>query len=217
MTHPGRAGGSRGRRLWERVAHAVSWTPPTSTEIGTVVKSGLAAGLSWGIARAVTDAPDPVLASLTAIVVVQVSVRASVRTPLQRGAAVVLGVLLALAIGDALKLNGLTVAVLVVVSLGAAELVLRLPAAAARQVPVSGLVVLSAVVATHGSQGWRAMGSPFIALASAVRVLVQEVLGETRAQTSPRRSPRSGHDGAAAWRPPPVAPAQRSITTTERM
>ena len=38
-----------------------------------------------------------------------------------------LGVLVALAIGDALELNAFTVAVLVAVTLGVAELVLRLP------------------------------------------------------------------------------------------
>ena len=147
-TRPARVGAveSAGcRSVW---LGAVSWTRPTSTEIGTVAKSGLAAGLSWWIARAVTDVPDPVLAPLTAVVVVQVSVRASVRTALQRSAAVVLGVLLALAIGDALELNGLTVALLVAVSLGVAQLVLRLPPSAARQVPISGLVVLSAVAAS---------------------------------------------------------------------
>ena len=89
--------GSRVRQLWQRVADAVSWTPPTSTEIGVVAKSGLAAGLSWWIAGLVTGVPDPVLAPLTALVVVQVSVRASVRTALQRSVAVVLGVLVALA------------------------------------------------------------------------------------------------------------------------
>jgi uncharacterized membrane protein YgaE (UPF0421/DUF939 family) len=154
-TEPARGPGSRIRRLRERLVDGVSWTRPTSTEIGTVAKSGLAAGLSWGIARAVTDVPDPVLAPLTAIVVVQVSVRASVRTALQRSAAVVLGVLLAFAIGDALELNGLTVAVLVAVSLGVAQLVLRLPPSAARQVPISGLVVLSAVASSPESSGWR--------------------------------------------------------------
>jgi hypothetical protein len=118
-------------------------------------KSGLAAGLAWWIARLATGVPGPVLAPLTALVVVQVSVRASVRAAIQRSAAVVLGVLLALAIGDALELNGLTVAVLVAVSLGLAELVLRLPAAAARQVPISALVVLAAVNASQESSGWR--------------------------------------------------------------
>ncbi len=120
-----------------------------------MAKSGLAAGLSWWIAELVTDIAAPILAALTAVVVVQVSVRASVRTALQRSGAVVLGVLVAIAIGDALQLNGLTVALLVGVSLGVAQLVLRLPPAAARQVPLSGLVVLSAVATSQPVQGWQ--------------------------------------------------------------
>ena len=99
---PSRRLGDGVRQLWRRLVDAVSWTPPTSTEIGTVAKSGLAAGLAWAVAQAVTGAPDPVLAPLTALVVVQVSVRASILTALQRSAAVVLGVLLAVAVGDAL-------------------------------------------------------------------------------------------------------------------
>jgi uncharacterized membrane protein YgaE (UPF0421/DUF939 family) len=145
---------SRVERLWRRVVEAVSWTRPTSTEVGTVAKSGLAAGLAWWLALTVTDVANPVLAPLTAIVVVQVSVRASLKTAIQRTIAVVLGVLLALALGDALDLNGFNVAVIVFVSLGVAQLVLRLPAAAARQVPISGLVVLSAVSVSPESSAW---------------------------------------------------------------
>ncbi|HEY6697630.1 MAG TPA: FUSC family protein [Acidimicrobiales bacterium] len=177
-TRPARGRGSRIRRLRERLLGEVSWTRPTSTEIGTVAKSGLAAGLSWWIARAVSDVPDPVLAPLTAVVVVQVSVRASVRTALQRSAAVVLGVLLALAIGDALELNGLTVALLVAVSLGVAQLVLRLPPSAARQVPISGLVVLSAVAASPESSGGRRAVDTV--LGAAVGVAVSLVLPASR-------------------------------------
>jgi uncharacterized membrane protein YgaE (UPF0421/DUF939 family) len=146
---------SRAGRLWQRTARAVSWTPPTSSEIGVVAKSGLAAGLAWWIAEMVTDLSAPVLAPLTAVVVVQVSVRASIRTAIQRSAAVVLGVVLALAIGDALGLNGITVALLVAVSLGVAELLLRLPPSAARQVPISVLVVLTAVASSPETLGWR--------------------------------------------------------------
>src|SRR4051794_30732999 len=145
---------ARARRWWQRLREAIAWTPPTSTELGTLAKAGLAAGLSWALARQVTGVPDPVLAALTSLVVVQVSVRASVFTALQRSGAVVLGVLLALLIGDAITLNGLTVALFVTACLGVAELGLRLPRASARQVPISGLVVLSAVAATSGTPGW---------------------------------------------------------------
>jgi uncharacterized membrane protein YgaE (UPF0421/DUF939 family) len=164
--------------LWSRVAHAVSWSPPTSTEIATVAKSGLAAGLSWWIAGIVTGVPAPVLAALTAVVVVQVSVRASVRSAIERSAAVVLGVLVALAIGDALGLNAFMVAVLVTVSLGVAQLVLRLPAAAARQVPISVLVVLAATDSSQESQGWERAVSTL--LGAAIGVGVSLVLPASR-------------------------------------
>ena len=59
------AAGSRRYRLmarWHRFARAVSWTPPTSTEIGAVAKSALAAGLAWlagGAATGVTTRCSP--------------------------------------------------------------------------------------------------------------------------------------------------------------
>ena len=146
--------GQPAARLWRRFVTAIRWTPPTSSEVGTVARSGLAAGLAWWLAETVTDEAIPVLASLTAVVVVQVSVRESMRTALQRSAAVVLGVLIGLAIGDALELNAAIVAVLVAASLAVAELLLRLPRAAARQVPISVLVVLSAASLSPTASGW---------------------------------------------------------------
>ncbi len=156
---------SRLQRGWERVADAVSWTPPTSTEVGTVAKAALAGGLAWGLAVAFTDDAAAVLATLTAVVVVQVNVRASVRTALQRSAAVVVGVLAALAIGDALTLNAVTVAAVVGVSLALTQLVLRLPASAARQVPLSVLVVLTTVSSNPDQSGWRRAGETLIGAA----------------------------------------------------
>ena len=140
----------------------MSWTPPTSTEVGTVAKAAVAAGLAWGLAVTFTDVTAAVLAALTAVVIVQVNVRASVRTALQRSAAVVVGVLMALAIGDALSVNAFTVALLVGVSLALTQLVLRLPASAARQVPISVLVVLTTVAANPNQQGWQRAGEALI-------------------------------------------------------
>ena len=143
-----------------------------------MAKSGLAAGVAWSLALAVTDVPAPVLAPLTAVVVVQVSVRASVLTALQRGVAVVLGVLVAVALGDALSLTGFTVGVLVAVSLGIAQLLLRLPAGSARQVPISILVVLTAVASTPESSGWTRTVDTIVG--AAVGVAVSLVLPASR-------------------------------------
>ena len=59
-----------------------------------------------------------------------------------------------MAIGDAMTVNGLTIAVLVAGSLGVAQLLLRLPPSAARQVPISVLVVLTSVASTRETFGW---------------------------------------------------------------
>ena len=167
------AAGSRRYRLmarWHRFARAVSWTPPTSTEIGVVVKSGIAAGVAWFLAGLATGVDAPVLAPLTALVVVQVSVRASAVLAVQRTAAVVLGVLLAVGIGDTLGLNAWTVALLVIVTLGFAELVLRLPRPAARQMPVSALVVLAALSAAPEVNSWTRVVDTLIGAAIGVAV-----------------------------------------------
>ena len=70
------------------------------------------------------------------------------------GAWPLLGVLLALILGDTIRLNGWTVGLLVFGSLAAAELLLRMPNWAATQMPVSVLVVLGAVSASQRTNGW---------------------------------------------------------------
>jgi uncharacterized membrane protein YgaE (UPF0421/DUF939 family) len=141
-------------RRWRAAVDRVSWTPPTSTEIGVVAKAGLAAGVSWWLAVLVTDVPDPLLAPLTALVTVQVSVRASVLNAFQRSFAVVLGVFAALAIGDTFGLTGLTVGLLTGLSLGVARLVLRMQPQAASQVPISVLLVMGALATRKEGYAW---------------------------------------------------------------
>ena len=177
MDAPGFLSG-RLRGAWKAFADRVSWTPPTTTEIAVVAKAGLAAALAWALAVAVTDVPTPVLAPLAALITVRVSVRSSVRHAFQRSAAVVLGVLLAIAIGDALGLNTLTVGLLTAVSLGVAQLLLRLPRPAATQVPVSILVVMAAVASRQESYGWERLLDTV--LGAAVGVAVSLVLPASR-------------------------------------
>lgn len=162
--------GARLRRRWRAFVVWTSWTPPTSTEIALVAKASLAAALSWFLAVTLTDVPDPVLAPLAAVVTVQVSVRASVRTAIQRSAAVVIGVLLAVAVGDTLGLSTLSVGLLTAASLAIAQLLLRLPRSAASQVPVSVLVVLTAVTGRQGSYGWQRVFDTLLGAAVGVAV-----------------------------------------------
>ena len=166
--YPAAVDGTFARRLRRRLSHG-PWTRPTSTQIGLVVKSAVAEGVAWAVAGLVTGVGSPVLASLSAIVVVQVSVRSSVRTALERSLAVVLGVLAALAISRTLDLTAVTVTLLVAASLGVAELVLRLPRSAARQVPVSILVVLAAADSDNG-QAWHRVIDTIIGAAIGVVV-----------------------------------------------
>ena len=166
--YPAAVDGTFARTLRRRLSHG-PWTRPTSTQIGLVVKSAVAAGVAWAVAGLVTGVGSPVLASLSAIVVVQVSVRSSVRTALERSLAVVLGVLAALAISRTLDLTAVTVTLLVAASLGVAELVLRLPRSAARQVPVSILVVLAAADSDNG-QAWHRVIDTIIGAAIGVVV-----------------------------------------------
>ena len=67
---------------------------------------------------------------------------------------------------------------LVAVTLGVAQLVLRLPPSAARQVPISGLVVLSAVASSQSTSGWlRAVDT---VVGAVVGVVVSLVLPASR-------------------------------------
>ena len=168
----------RVRHGWAVLAERVAWTPPTRAEVAAVARAGLAAALAWVLAIAVTDVQAPVLAPLAAIITVRVSVHASIRGAIERSAAVVLGVLVAVAIGDTLGLNAVTVGILTSGSLAFALLVLRLPRPAANQIPVSALVVMAALGAGQDAYAWeRAIDT---VLGAAVGVAVSLALPASR-------------------------------------
>jgi len=145
--------GSALERTWRQKLRVPSWTRPTSSEIATVLKAGLASGVSFSVARYVTAVPNPLLAPATAIVTVHATAWTTLRTAVQRSVAVVAGVIVALAIGDAVPLNGWTVALLVTVSLGLAVIGLRFSGAAANQLPITVLLILAVVSAGQKSYG----------------------------------------------------------------
>ena len=110
-----------------------------------IARASLAAGLAWWLADLVSgDAAAPLLAVFTALVVIQVSTRASLRMAVARTAAVVIGAFLGLALGERVSLSAVTVAVIVATTLLLADLALRLPLGAARQVPITMVLVLAA-------------------------------------------------------------------------
>ena len=170
-------------RGWRRtLADRIAWTPPTMAEVGAVARAGLAAAAAWQLAVAVTDEPAPVLAPLTALISVRVSVHTSIRSAIERSAAVVVGVLVALALGNALGLNAWTVGILTSGSLAVALLVFRLPRPAATQIPVSALVVMSALAA--GEEGYARERVIETVLGAAVGVVVSVVLPASRVRDS---------------------------------
>ena len=142
------------------------------------------------LAVAVTDVEFPVLAPLAALITVRVSVHASIRGAIERSAAVVLGVLVAVAIGDTLGLNAITVGLLSSGSLAFALLVLRLPRPAANQIPVSALVVMAALAA--GEQSYAGERALDTVLGAAVGVAVSLALPASRRDDAGSR--------CAAWR-----------------
>ncbi|MBS2966106.1 hypothetical protein KGA66_23880 [Actinocrinis puniceicyclus] len=104
-------------------------------------KAALAAALAWGVASEVLRVRDPVLASVAALVVVQVTLYQSVRRAIQYSAGIVAGMVGALAIGRYLGVNMLTMSLIVVFGLVLGRS-LQL-GTQVTQVAVTGLLVLA--------------------------------------------------------------------------
>jgi hypothetical protein len=106
-----------------------------------VLKTGLACALAWLLAESLLADPLPVLAPLAALLTVQVTIYRSVTVGLQRAAAVVAGVLLALLAARVLGLHAWSIGVVVSAALILGQLLRLGPQAV--QVPVSALLVLA--------------------------------------------------------------------------
>lgn len=104
-------------------------------------KAALAAALAWGVAAGLLRVRDPVLASVAALVVVQVTLYQSVRRAIQYSAGIVAGMVGALAIGRYLGVNMLTMSLIVVFGLVLGR-TLQL-GTQVNQVAVTGLLVLA--------------------------------------------------------------------------
>jgi hypothetical protein len=120
---------------------------PTAAELrsrlsgGPTVKMSLAAIVAYGAAESLTRNPKPVLAPLTALLVAQVTLYATLWTGLRRVVSVVAGVLLATAFAVVVPLNALTLGAVVAAALVLGTL-LRLQDELL-EVPISAMLVLA--------------------------------------------------------------------------
>jgi hypothetical protein len=135
---------ARGRfdQLWSRLrALGVKETLVIEREVfRRILKSTLAATLAWLAAEQI-GSPRPALASLAAIIVLQLTVRASLARSIQLTVAVTLGLGAALALGNVVGLHWWSIALVVLAGLIAGEL-FRLGALSG-QVSISALLALS--------------------------------------------------------------------------
>jgi uncharacterized membrane protein YgaE (UPF0421/DUF939 family) len=106
-----------------------------------VAKTGLAAALAWLVSARLFADSLPVLAPLAALLTVQVTIYRSVTVGLQRAAAVIAGVLLALLVAHAFGLHAWSIGVVTAAAMLLGQ-ALRLGQQAV-QVPVSALLVLA--------------------------------------------------------------------------
>jgi uncharacterized membrane protein YgaE (UPF0421/DUF939 family) len=104
-------------------------------------KAALAAALAWQTCYGILHIKDPVLASVAALVVVQVTVYQSVTRAIQYSGGIVAGMIGALAVGRYLGINMLTMSLVVVIGLVIGR-TLQL-GTQINQVAVTGLLVLA--------------------------------------------------------------------------
>jgi Aromatic acid exporter family member 1 len=135
------------RRAARRVARRVDLSPLTEWRGRGVppglrtAKTTLAAVIAWELARRLLDQPLPVLATLTALLVTQLTVVETINESLQRVGSVVVGVLLAVLLADLLGLQWWSIGLVVFGSLAIGQ-VLRLGAHRI-EVPISALLVFA--------------------------------------------------------------------------
>lgn len=152
-----------------------------------MLKAGLAAGISFSLARLITNVPNPLLAPATAIVTVHATAWTSLRTAFQRSVAVAVGVIVALVVGTAVPLNGVTVGILVTVSLGLSVLVFRFSGGSANQLPITVLLVLAVV----------SFGQKNYGIGRAVDTIIGAATGGVISVAFPASRLREAHDALA--------------------
>ncbi|THG28738.1 FUSC family protein [Naasia lichenicola] len=123
------------------------FTTATRVPLLQVAKTGAAAIVAWFVASLLLPGVLPVFATVAALLVVQPSVNQSFGKALERSVGVIVGVLVALAIGIIFADQSWVVLAAVVASVFIAW-ALRLTPASSVQIPISAMLVLSIGAAT---------------------------------------------------------------------
>jgi len=138
----------RGRAVADAVTRALRRPPQESLELArrraqptilTIVRLTVTAVIAFIVARRVTG--DGILAPLTALIVVQVTLYQTLRTALQRIASVIIGVLVALGLSGALGFTWWSLGIAIAAAL-AVGYALRL-GDSVLEVPISAMLILS--------------------------------------------------------------------------
>ena len=115
-----------------------------------VLKSALAAAIAWELARLIPGNPQPVLAPLTAVFSIHLTIAGGVSDAVQRLFGVVFGVGLALLVNRLLGVSGWTIGLVVLVAFFGGRR-LRLEAAGLSQMVISALLVVLGATNTEVS------------------------------------------------------------------
>lgn len=133
-----------------------------------VVKTAIAAGLSWGLAVWLFHSPKPYFAPLAAILCVQATIAEAISRGLQRIFGVMGGIVLAMIFTHVVGLHAWSLALLVLVAMASATR-LHLGAQGIPQVAISALLVLAIGSEVKGYAWYRALDT---GLGAAVAILV---------------------------------------------
>ena len=111
------------------------------TVLVQALKIALSASLSWALAQWLFGSPAPIYAPITASFVALITIRASIRDAYQRVLGVLVGIFVAIGLGELMGLHAWSIGAIVGVGFLVGKL-LRLEPGAAAQIPVTGLLLI---------------------------------------------------------------------------
>jgi hypothetical protein len=113
-----------------------------------VLKSALAVSLSWELASLIPNNPNPVLAAMTGMFSINLTIAGSVRDAVQRVFGVIWGVAVALGVNAVFGLHGWSLALVVVIAFAGGQRI-GLGSSGLSQMAVSALLIVLGAVGTQ--------------------------------------------------------------------